>query len=371
LIRVAYLSPDFRNHATSYLLAALIESHDRSRFHVLGLSFGPRAADQMQRRMSAAFDKMIDASGLSDVAAAKALQENGIDIAVDLAGYTEHARPGILARRPAAVQVSYLGYPGTMAAPWIDYIIADRFTIPDDSKPFFSEKVVHLPDTYQANDHKREGSSVSVSRSEVGLPEHGFVFCCFNNAYKIRPGVFDVWMRLLGQVEGSVLWLLLDSDASRDNLRREAERRGVAPHRLVFAPRVGVGEHLARHKLADLFLDTLPYNAHTTASDALRAGVPIVTCMGNSFASRVAASLLHAAGVPEFVTHSLDDYFALALRLARDPALLARRRAALADSSRTLPLFDVDRFRRNIEKAYLMMHERHQAGEQPASFSVT
>lgn len=369
-IRIAYLSPDFRNHAVSHLIARLFEIHDRGRFEVIGASFGPQTGDPMRRRLVAAFDAFIDISTMSDAAAADLLRARDVDIAVDLAGFTEHARTGILARRPAGVQVNYLGYPGTMGADFIDYIIADPWTLPDAAAPFFSEKVVHLPDTYQANDDTVAVPSAPPSRADAGLPEHGFVFCCFNNAYKIRPYVFDVWMRLLREVPRSVLWLLSDSRETMDNLRREAQSRGVAPERLMFAPRVTLAEHLARHRLADVFLDTLPYNAHTTASDALRAGVPVVTCAGNSFASRVAASLLHAVGLPELVTQSLADYEALALRLVRDEPLLARTRATLAANVRTQPLFDADRFRRHIEAAYVTMHERHLAGEPPTAFAV-
>jgi predicted O-linked N-acetylglucosamine transferase (SPINDLY family) len=369
-VRIAYLSPDYRNHATSYLLARLIELHDRARFKVFGVGFGPDSDDAMRRRIAAAFDTFIDVGGVSDLTAAQMLRAEGIDIAVDLAGHTLHARPGILARKPAPVQVSYLGYPGTTGAPFLDYIIADPWVVPEAMKAFFSEKVVHLPDSYQANDVFKGLPAPVPSRTEAGLPQAGFVFCCFNNPNKIRPHVFDVWMRLLRAVEGSVLWLLADGPESTANLQREAERRGVTAGRLVFAPRVGNAEHLARHALADLFLDTLPYNAHTTASDSLRAGVPIVTCAGGTFAGRVAASLLAAVGMAELVTHTLEEYEALALRLAREPEHLARTRAALAANLPTHALFDADRFRRSIEAAYLEMHRRYRAGEPPAAFSV-
>jgi len=368
-IRVAYLSPDFRNHATSYLIARLIELHDRRQFRILGMSFGPRADDAMRRRISAAFDTFLDVGGVSDQVAAEMLRAEGVDIAVDLAGYTEFARTGILARRPAPVQASYLGYPGTMGAPFIDYIIADGWVIPGASRPHYSEKIVYLPDTYQVNEDKAD-TALPPSRQDAGLPTRGFVFCCFNQSYKIRPRVFEVWMRLLCRTPGSVLWLLHDSAEGSDNLRREAAKCGVAPERLIFAPRVGGDAHLARHALAGLFLDTLPYNAHTTASDALRAGLPIVTCVGSSFAGRVAQSLLQSVGLSELVTQSLDDYEALAVRLAQDPDQLARVRNTLAANSATHALFDTDRFRRNIEAAYLEMHRRQQAGEAPADLAV-
>src|SRR5262245_3266865 len=279
-IAVAYLSPDFRNHATSHLIAGLIELHDRRQFRIVGISFGPKTNDAMRHRLNEAFDTFIDVSGVSDQAAADMLRAEGTDIAVDLAGHTEHARAGILASRPAPVQASYLGYPGTTAASFIDYLIADCCVIQEGARPYYAEKIAYLPDTYQVNDRKIEITAAVPTRGDAGLPGDGFVFCSFNNSYKIRPQIFDVWMRLLCRVNGSVLWLLRDSEECCENLRREAARRGVAPERLIFAPRIGSHEHLARHKLAGLFLDTLPYNAHTTASDALRAGVPLVTCVG-------------------------------------------------------------------------------------------
>jgi protein O-GlcNAc transferase len=275
-----------------------------------------------------------------------------------------------LARRPAPVQVSYLGYPGTTGAPFIDYIIADRHVVPGTSKAFYSEKVVYLPDTYQANDNHIDVGTGALSCGDARLPPDGFVFCCFNNEYKIRPHIFDVWMRLLRNVRGSVLWLLGDNEECIVNLRREAVNRGVAPERLIFAGRVDNAEHLARHRLARLFLDTLPYGAHTTAGDALRAGLPLITCVGSSFAGRVAASLLHAVGLPELVTRSLEDYEELAVRLASKPHELARVRAKLAANLATYPLFDTERFRRHLEAAYLEMHRRYLAGEAPKDFAV-
>jgi predicted O-linked N-acetylglucosamine transferase (SPINDLY family) len=268
------------------------------------------------------------------------------------------------------VQVNYLGYAGTTGADYIDYLIADRFVIPPDQHRCFSEKVVYLPDSFQANDAKRRISERTPSRAEAGLPEHGFVFCCFNNAFKITPNLFDVWMRLLGATEGSVLWLSTGGNA-RDNLRREAERRGVSPDRLIFAPKTRLMEdHLARYRLADVFLDTLHFNAHTTASDALWAGLPVLTCAGATYAGRVAGSLLHAVGLPELITRSLADYEALALKLAGDPALLASFRQRLARDRETSPLFDTRRFTRHIESAYTAMWERTQGGEPPESFAV-
>ena len=369
-IRVAYLSPDFRSHAVASLLAGLIELHDRQRFRILGMSFGPKADDAMSRRLAGAFDAWIDARSVSDATAAQLLRAEDVDIAVDLAGHTEYARTGILARRPAPVQVAYLGHPGSMGAPFIDYLIADRCLIPEASRPCYAEKVVYLPDTYQVNDAWTPVPAPSIVRSQAGLPAVGFVFCCFNNTHKIRPQMFAVWMRLLRRVPGSVLWLVGDSPDGIDNLRREAAERGVAPERLIFAARVASSEYLARYKLAGLFLDTLPYNGHATASDALRAGLPLLTCAGSSFAGRVAASLLRAVGLPELVTHSLDEYEALAVQLAENPQQLARLRDKLAANCGTHALFDTDRFRRNIEAAYLEMHRRQRAGEAPTDFTV-
>jgi protein O-GlcNAc transferase len=293
-----------------------------------------------------------------------------IDIAVDLKGFTQDARPGILALRPSPVQVNYLGYPGTMGAPYIDYLIADRCIVPDGHKRFYSEKIVHLPDSYQCNDRKRVIADRTPARADEGLPEMGFVFCSFNGSFKITPEMFDIWMRLLKAAEGSVLWLLDDNPASVRNLKRQAEARGVSAQRLVFAPRRRLEDHLARHRLADLFLDALPCNAHTTASDALWAGLPVLTCTGETFAGRVAASLLSAVGLPELITESLASYEALAMRLARDPAALSAVKANLAEQRDVAPLFDTMRFTRNLESAYLTMWERAQSGMPAESFAV-
>ena len=369
-IRVAYLSPDFRNHAVASVLARLIEIHDRQQFRVIGVAFGPKTDDELRRRLSGAFDTFLDITGVSDQEAGRRLVTEGVDIAVDLAGHTEHARTGLLALRPAPLQVSYLGYPGTMGASFIDYLFADRWVLPEANRPFYSEKIAYLPDTYQVNGDWAPVLAPTLSRRDVGLPEKGFVFCCFNNTRKIRPHVFDVWMRILKSTGQSVLWLVGDSPESADNLRREAVQRGVAAQRLIFAPRVGASDYLARFTLAGLFLDTLPYNGHATASDALRAGLPVLTCAGSTFAGRVAASLLQAVGLPDLITPSLPDYEALAIRLAEDPDQLARVRTTLTANLATHPLFDTDRFRRHIEAAYLEMHRRQVVGEPPADFHV-
>jgi predicted O-linked N-acetylglucosamine transferase (SPINDLY family) len=307
---------------------------------------------------------------MSDLEAAKLIRERQIDILVNLNGYCGLSRTGVFAHRPCSVQVNYLGFPGTMGAEYMDYIVADRVVIPEDEERYYSEKVVILPDCYQVNDSKRGTAEGTPTRPEAGLPEKGFVFCCFNNNHKITPDIFDVWMRLLGKVEGSVLWLIQDNAVVAGNLRREAKRRGIAPERLVFAPRVSVEAHLARHRLADLLLDTLPYNAHTTASDALWAGLPVLTCMGSAFPGRVAASLLYAADLPDLVTRTLEEYEALALRLATNPSVLSELKTKLAGNRATSRLFDTDRFRRHLESAYTTMWERAQRGEPPAAFAV-
>ena len=370
-IRLAYLSADFREHPVAQLTAGLFERHDRARFEVFGISYGPDDRSAMRRRLMQGFDRFVDVLPLSDAGAAGALRELEADIAVDLQGHTTGARPGILAHRPAPVQVSYLGYPGTSGAEFIDYVIADAFVVPAEQKRFFSEQVVHLPDCFQVNDHRRVSGVSAPTRAAEGLPEKAFVFCCFNNTYKLNAWMFDIWMRLLREVPGSVLWLREEGGAAGRNLGGEAHARGVDPARIVFARRLpAFADHLARHRLADLFLDTLPYNAHTTASDALAAGLPLLTCAGSAYAGRVAGSLLRAIGLPELIAGSLQDYEALALKLARDRRLLAELRSRLQRNLSTSPLFDTDRFRRHIEAAYTIMWEMQQRGEPPRSFAV-
>jgi protein O-GlcNAc transferase len=370
-IRVAYLSGDLRNHAVAYLIAGLFEAHEKARFEITALSFTPGGSDEMGKRLVPAFDRLVEVGHRSDREIALMLRELEIDIAVDLQGYTKGCRTGIFAQRPAPVQVNYLGYPGTMGTPYMDYIIGDRTVIPAAHQSCYAERVVYLPDCYQVNDSKRGIAAHALSRAEAGLPKEGFVFCCFNNNHKINPRVFGIWMRLLQEVRGSVLWLLEDNPTAARNLQREAERRGVGPGRVVFAPRMKMEEHLARHRLADLFLDTLPYNAHVTASDALWTGLPVLTHLGHTFAGRVAASLLAAVGLPELITRSWKEYEELALKLAANADLLASFRARLARNRATHPLFDTERYRRHIEAAYVTMWERIQRGEPPESFSVS
>ncbi|HEV2978911.1 MAG TPA: tetratricopeptide repeat protein [Casimicrobiaceae bacterium] len=369
-IRLAYVSAHFHERPLGYLMARLFELHDRSRFETIAISSGPDDRSVMRARLKAAFDRFIDVRQRSDREVVQLMRGLEIDIAVDRTSFTQGARPGIFAMRAAPIQVSYLAYPGTMGADFIDYVVADEVVIPPEHHAWYAEKVVYLPDSYFVNDSTRKIADRTPSRADLGLPERGFVFCCFNNNYKTTPQMFDVWMRLLRQVDGSVLWLLEGNAAAQNNLRREAAARHVHPDRLIFAPRVAHEDHLARHRQANLFLDTLPYNAHTTAIDALWAGLPVLTCIGTTFAGRVAASLLQAIGLPELITDSLDEYAALALRLAGDPARLGEIEQKLLAHRTSWPLFDTDRFRRHIEAAYIEMWERHQRGEPPASFSV-
>lgn len=369
-IRVAYVSSDFRDHAVAHLIAGLFERHDRSRFEVSGYALAPASSDPMRQRIARAFEHFHDVANRSEQDVARMIRAAEVDIAVDLNGFTTYCRPGIFAHRCAPLQVNYLGYPGAVGAELADYILGDGEVIPAGADAAYGEKVIRLPFAYQPNDRLRRIAEKTPGRAEAGLPETGFVFCCFNANYKINPPVFEVWMRLLQQVEGSVLWLFQSHEDVARNLRAEAERRGVAADRLVFAPRVPSAQHLARHRLADLFLDTLPYNAHTTASDALWAGLPLVTCRGQTFASRVAASLLRAVGLPELITDSLTDYEALALALVRDPARLAALRARLAANRDAQPLFDTDLSRRHVEAAYTTIWTRQREGLPPQAFDV-
>jgi protein O-GlcNAc transferase len=370
-IRVAYLSADLQEHPVAYLMAGLLECHDRSRFEVTALSLRAQEDSEFCRRINASFERFIDVHSNSDQKTADLIRRLEIDIVVDLNGFTPSGRPDILMRRPAPIQVNYLGYAGTMGADYYDYIIADPIVIPEEQFEFYGEKVAWLPDTFIPNDSTRRIAERTPARNELNLPEPGFVFCCFNQSHKIEPMIFDLWMRLLKQVDGSVLWLMDNGPTPRRNLRREAAGRGVAPERLIFAPRVPlVADHLARHGQADLFLDTLYYNAHTTACDALWAGLPVVTCLGTTLAARVGASLLNAVGLPELIATSLEDYEASALSLARNPSRLASIKAKLARNRDTYPLFDTKRFARHIEAAYTTMWERYQRGDAPKAFAV-
>jgi protein O-GlcNAc transferase len=369
-IRIAYLSADFHAHATAYLMAGMFEAHDKTRFETIAVSFGPDDVSETRTRLTAAFDHFVHVRTETDAGVAARLRAMEVDIAIDLKGFTNGARPGILSLRCAPVQAQYLGYPGTMGAPFIDYIVADRFVIPEGHRAFYTERVVTLPDSYQCNDAKRRVAEKTPGRFEAGLPEMGFVFCSFNNPAKIRPEIFDIWMRLLRAIDASALWLFEDGPDAARNLRREASNRGIDPSRLVFARQTAVADHLARHRLADLFLDTLPYGAHTSASDALWTGLPVLTVVGGTFAGRVGMSLLNAVGLPELSAHSLAEYEKIALDLACSPARLAALKAKLLRNRDTTALFDTSRFTRNFETALATMHARHERGENPADFVV-
>jgi predicted O-linked N-acetylglucosamine transferase (SPINDLY family) len=369
-LRIGYLSADFREHPIARQIAELITLHDRSAFEIFAYSYGPDDGSAIRQRIARDCDGWVDIRSASFTEAARRIFEDGVDILVDLMGYTGGARTQILALRPAPIQANYLGYPGTMGADCIDYVITDRFITPSDQAPFFVEKFVYLPDCYQANDRNRTIAQAIPTRPECGLPEHGFVFCCFNNTYKIASAIFEIWMRLLREAPGSVLWLLAANPGVIANLRREAQGRRVQPERLVFAPRVSPAHHLARLRLADLFLDTLPYNAHVTCSDALWAGLPLLTCAGETFAARVAGSLLTAIGLPELITYSLGDYEVRALQLATHPQELAALRERLAQNRLSAPLFDTPRFTRHLETAYRMMWEIYLRGDAPRPIEV-
>jgi predicted O-linked N-acetylglucosamine transferase (SPINDLY family) len=371
-IRLAYLSGDFNNTAVANLMAGVFEHHDTSRFETIAVSFTEGDGSEMRARLRRSFGRFIDVWNVSDAEVAGFLRQNEIDIAVDLMGFTGDSRPGILALRPAPMQVNHLGFPGTMGAGHIDYILADPIVIPKEARGEFDEAVLHLPDCFMPTDSVRPIARHAPSRAEAGLPAQGFVFCSFNNSYKFTPEMFASWMRLLKAVPESVLWLPQPNDPAMRNLQREAEAGGVARDRLVFAPFIASSaDHLARLSLAELFLDTRPYNAHSSAADALWAGVPVLTFPGATFAGRVGASLLHAAGLPELVTDSIESYEALALELAQSRAVLDHLKARLKRGRRTQPLFDTARFTRHLESAYVAMWERYQKGEPPAHFAVS
>jgi len=360
-IRLAYVSPDLREHPVGHLMAGVFEHHDKSRFETIAISLGSNDGSRLRKRMLNAFDKFIDVKDLGTPQIAQMMREMEIDIAVDLAGYTSDSRTAIFAHRPAPVQVNYLGYPGTMGVDYMDYILADRHVIPLEHQQYYSESVVYLPDTYLPTAGGIRISDRTPSRSECELPETGFVFCSFSHDYKISPPLFDVWMRILKRVPGSVLWLMSRGETQQRNLGSAAELRDIDPSRLVFAGRVPlVEDHLARYRQADLFLDTHPYNAHTTAADALMAGLPVLTYMGNAFPARVAGSLLQTAGIPALITQSLQEYETLAVKIATDPTLLHETKARLVASIATSPLFDTRGFCRNLEACYISMQRQVQ-----------
>lgn len=369
-LRIGYFSADFFSHATMMLMAGLFRMHDAERFAIHAYSYGPSRDDAVRRDLANRVDSFVDIGAMSDGEVHALARRDGLDIAVDLKGFTQHNRTELFAARLAPVQISYLGFPGTMGADCFDYILADGVVVPPEQREHYSESVIRLPHSYQANDDQREIAATCPTRAELGLPEAAFVFCCFNNTYKIAPDVFAIWMRLLHQVEGSVLWLFRANPWAEANLRREAAAHGIDPARLVFAERLPPPQHLARHARADLFLDTFNYNAHTTASDALWAGLPLVTRPGKGFAARVGASLLNAVGLPELIAADDAAYEALALALARDPQRLAAIRAKLAEQRHHAPLFDTAGFTRAVETAYETAYARYFNGDAPADFTV-
>jgi predicted O-linked N-acetylglucosamine transferase (SPINDLY family) len=368
-IRIGYLSADFFSHATAFLAAGLFEAHDRAKFEVYAFSYGQDDGSDMRRRLRRAFDHFVDVREFSDERNAALIRDLGIDIAVDLKGHTLGARPAVLAARPAPLQVSFLAYPATMGVEFIDYLVADRQVIPESDQDFYSESIIYLPGCYQVNDSARQ-IGPPPSRAAAGLPSSGFVFCCFNGSYKITPPMFDSWMRILTAVPDSILWLLRGADCAVENLRAEAARRGVDPGRLVFAPRRGAADHLARCALADLFLDTHPCTAHTTASDALWAGVPLVTLSGSSFMSRVATSLLHAVDLSPLAVRTPAEYEKLAIHLALAPLELDALKSHLHKARFTSTLFDTAGYARNLEAAFDAIWNRHVRGERPSVLHV-
>lgn len=369
-IRIGYFSADFHDHATLHLMAGLFRAHDRQRFEVIAYSYGPDREDAMRAALVGRVDRFVDLRTMPDARSVALALADGLDIAIDLKGNTQHSRSQLFARRLAPVQINYLGYPGTMGLDVFDYILADPVLIPEAERAFYAEKVLALPGSYQPNDDRRPIARTATARADLGLPKAGFVFCCFNQTYKISPREFGIWMRLLGEVEGSVLWLLRSNAWAEGNLRREAEARGVAPERLVFADRLPNAEHLARLRHADLFLDTFAFNAHTTASDALWAGLPVLTKAGRQFAARVGASLLTAIGLADLIAADDAEYEAKALELARDPLLLAGLRARLATNRATHPLFDTNAYARHLEAAYTAVHQRRLAGLPPDHVTI-
>jgi len=370
-IRIAYVSPELREHPVGHLMAGIFENHDKSRFETIAISLGIDDHSTLRSRIVNSFDRFIDVQQKSTRDIAELMRSLEVDIAVDLAGYTAGSRTDIFAYRPAPIQINYLGYPGTLGVDYMDYILADRFVIPPEHHPYFSEKVVYLPDTYLPTDAKLKVADKTPLRESFDLPRDGFVFCSFNHTYKINPAIFDVWMRILERTPGSVLWLMKLNSLAECNLRKEAAARRVDPQRLIFATRVPkVEDHLARYRLADLFLDTTPYNAHTTASDALFVGLPVLTYKGRAFPGRVASGLLNAIGLPELVTCSLAEYEEQAVRLAQDESLLRGIRGRLENNRYSYPLFDTAQFCRYLESAFLTMWQRNQKGETAASFEV-
>ena len=372
-IRIAYFSADFRIHPVSFLTAELFEIHDRDQFEVIAFSLQKSADDDfMNERLRRGFDQFIDAESMSDLEIAQMARHLEVDIAIDLSGLTQHSRTRIFSYRAAPIQVSWLGYAGTIGSEYIDYLVADKVTIPENHQQFYVEKIAYLPHTFMTDDSKRIASSKKFTRESCGLPKDAFVFCCFNNDYKFNPLVLDSWSRILQRVDNSVLWISENNPLFNANLKSEFEKRSIDSARIVFAQREELMvDHLARYSQADLFLDTHPYNAHTTALDSLKAGVPILTLLGQSFASRVAASLLNAIELPELITTNLESYEQLAIELAHNPHQLADIKSKLANNLLTSPLFNTHLFAKNLEAAYSAMHQKYHADLSPEHISIS
>lgn len=370
-IRIGYLCGEFREQATAILMAEIWELHDKNRFEIVAFDNGWNDKSARRKRIEETFDELIDISRMSDEQAAAFIFDKEIDILVNLNGFFGKPRQGIFAKKPAPIQVNYLGFPGTIGSTYMDYLIADKVVIPKESRRYYTEKIVHLPHCYQANDSTRQIDGREFSKKELGLPEEGFVFCCFNNSYKILPQIFAIWMSLLRSVPGSVLWLIEDNPDATRHLQQEAQARGVDAARIIFAKRVPLSEHLGRHQCADLFLDTLPYNAHTTASDALWAGLPILTSTGTSFAGRVASSMLSTLDLPELITTYVTEYESLAYEIASSPEKLQQIKTKLAKNRFNSPLFNADLMTRELESAYLAMYKRFQEGLPPEHINMT
>ena len=369
-IRIGYFSSDFQEHPVAYLIAKVLEQHNRDKFEVFGYSLHGSSSSDMRQRLKNSFDCFTDFQGMSDKDIALRARQDEIDIAIDLNGYSKNSRTGLFAYRSAPIQISYLGYPSTMGADFMDYIIADENLIPTTSQKYYSEKLLYLPNTYMATDDGRELSKKPMNRSDEGLPNDAFVFCCFNNNYKISSAEFGIWMRLLNKVEGSVLWLRQSNKLSRQNLQNEARKQKIDPTRIVFADRAPMDEHLSRQSLADLFIDTFSFNAHTTATEALWAGLPVVTKAGQGFAARVAGSILNAVGLPELITENEENYEALILDLATNPTKLAKVKEKLASNRVTHPLFDTELYTKHLEEGYQRAYQNYFEGKAPQTIIV-
>ena len=369
-IRIGYFSTDFKRHPVAYLIAKVIEQHNRDKFQIFGYSLMNNKEDELQQRLTKSFDVFKDVSAISDKEVALLSRQDNIDIAIDLNGYTQNSRSGIFAYRAAPIQINYLGYPSTMGIKFIDYIIADQNLIPLESQKFFSEKPIYLPNTYMPTDNTRKFSQYPISRNEIGLPNDGFVFCCFNNNYKMTSAEFNIWMRLLHKIKGSVLWLRRSNMMSDKNIIKEAQKRNVDPSRIIFADKVPMDEHLARLKLADLFIDTFSFNGHTTTTEALWAGLPVVTKQGKGFASRVAASLIKAIGLPELITNSEKDYEALILDLATNPNKINKVKNKLVSNIISQPLFDTEKYTKHLENGYQKVYQNYFQEQPPQTIFI-